>query len=213
MNVAFVDTETTGLDPERNPIWEIAVIIPDGPDQGEHVWQQQLPLNSPSTNGSDRMFIIDRAGSLPIIADGERAPRYSANINRWVLDNTRFADDYNHTTALRPDDSIERFARLVEGRHLVGAVPSFDEERLRRLYRKHVDPTATRFPWHYHLIDVEAMMVGYLLGDPEGDWRFPLPWKSDDLSTALGVTPPDKDRHTALGDARWAKTIYERIVA
>lgn len=127
MNVAFVDTETTGLDPERNPIWEIAVIIPDGPDAGEHVWQQQLPLNSPSTNGSDRMFIIDRAGSLPIIADGERAPRYSANINRWVLDNTRFADDYDHDTALRPDDSIERFARLVEGRHLVGAVPSFDE--------------------------------------------------------------------------------------
>lgn len=44
MNVAFVDTETTGLDPERNPIWEIAVIIPDGPDHGEHVWQQRLPL-------------------------------------------------------------------------------------------------------------------------------------------------------------------------
>ena len=212
MNVAFVDTETTGLDPERNPIWEIAVIIPDGPDQGEHVWQQQLPLNSPSTNGSDRMFIIDRAGSLPIIADGERAPRYSANINRWVLDNTRFADDYDHDTALRPDNSIERFARLVSGRHLVGAVPSFDEERLRRLYRKHVDPTATRFPWHYHLIDVEALMVGYLLGDPEGDWRLPLPWKSDDLSTALGVTPPDKDRHTALGDARWAKTIYDTVI-
>lgn len=212
MNVAFVDTETTGLDPERNPIWEIAVIIGDGPDAGEHVWQQQLPLNPPSTNGSDRMFIVDRAGSLPIIADGDRAPRSSANINRWVLDNTRFADDYDHDTALRPDDSIERFARLVEGRHLVGAVPSFDEERLRRLYRRWVDPTATRFPWHYHLIDVEAMMVGYLLGDPEGDWRFPLPWNSEDLSTALGVTPPDKDRHTALGDARWAKAIYDTVI-
>ena len=197
MNVAFVDTETTGLDPERNPIWEIAVIIGDGPDAGEHVWQQQLPLNPPSTNGSDRMFIVDRAGSLPIIADGDRAPRSSANINRWVLDNTRFADDYDHDTALRPDDSIERFARLVEGRHLVGAVPSFDEERLRRLY---------------HLIDVEALMVGYLLGNPEGDWRLPLPWKSDDLSTALGVTPPDKDRHTALGDARWAKAIYDTVI-
>ena len=100
MNVAFVDTETTGLDPERNPIWEIAVIIPDGPDQGEHVWQQQLPLNSPSTNGSDRMFIIDRAGSLPIIADGERAPRYSANINRWLLDNPRRLEPIPHKGGL-----------------------------------------------------------------------------------------------------------------
>ena len=214
MNVAFVDTETTGLDPERNPIWEIAVIIPDGPDQGEHVWQQRLPLQPNKATHHPATFVVDGAGWLPIVGDGDRVPRVlrRENVNRWVLDNTRFADDYDHDTALRPDDSIERFARLVEGRHLVGAVPSFDEERLRRLYRKHVDPTATRFPWHYHLIDVEAMMVGYLLGDPEGDWQLPLPWKSDDLSTALGITPPGKDRHTALGDARWAKAIYERIV-
>lgn len=210
MNVAFVDTETTGLDPERNPIWEIAVIIPDGPDAGEHVWQQRLPL-LPSKATHSVAFFVAGAGWLPVIDSG-RVPRSSANVNRWVLDNTRFADDYDHDTALRPDDSIERFARLVEGRHLVGAVPSFDEERLRRLYRRWVDPTATRFPWHYHLIDVEAMMVGFLLGDPEGDWRLPLPWKSDDLSAAIGITPPDKDRHTALGDARWAKAIYERIV-
>ena len=212
MNVAFVDTETTGLDPERNPIWEIAVIIPDGPDQGEHVWQQRLPLQPNKATHHPVTFVVDGAGWLPIVGDDERVPRSSANVNRWVLDNTRFADDYDHDTALRPDDSIERFARLVEGRHLVGAVPSFDEERLRRLYRRWVDPTATRFPWHYHLIDVEALMVGYLLGNPEGDWRLPLPWKSDDLSTALGVTPPDKDRHTALGDARWAKAIYDTVI-
>lgn len=42
--VAFVDTETTGLDSDRCPIWEIAVIVPDGPHEGEHVWTQRLPL-------------------------------------------------------------------------------------------------------------------------------------------------------------------------
>ena len=41
MSVAFVDTETTGLDPELNPIWEIAVILPDGPDEGEHCCEGQ----------------------------------------------------------------------------------------------------------------------------------------------------------------------------
>lgn len=35
-NVAFVDTETTGLDPDRHKIWEVALITPNG---DEHVWQ------------------------------------------------------------------------------------------------------------------------------------------------------------------------------
>ena len=34
--VCFVDTETTGLDPDRHPIWEVALITPNG---DEHVWQ------------------------------------------------------------------------------------------------------------------------------------------------------------------------------
>ena len=38
------------------------------------------------------------------------------------------------------------------------------------------------------------------------------PWRSDDISTALGVPPPAKDtRHTALGDAAWALAIYDHI--
>ena len=57
------------------------------------------------------------------------------------------------------------------------------------------------------------MLLTWEKGDHTGMGDLSLPWKSDDLSAAIGITPPDKDRHTALGDARWAKTIYERIVA
>ncbi len=39
------------------------------------------------------------------------------------------------------------------------------------------------------------------------------PWDSNKLSLAVGVDPDDFDRHTALGDARWAKAIYERVIA
>ena len=39
----------------------------------------------------------------------------------------------------------------------------------------------------------------------------PLPWKSDDLSAALGIKVSDEDRHTALGDARWARAIYDAV--
>lgn len=38
------------------------------------------------------------------------------------------------------------------------------------------------------------------------------PWRSDDLSRACGVEPPsEEDRHTALGDARWAMRWYDAM--
>jgi len=92
--------------------------------------------------------------------------------------------------------------------------------------------------WHHHLIDVEALTVGYLNGrrarqneivdgyplendgehvpglvrwDRPGPWDVPLPWKSDDLSAMLHVEVSDEDRHTALGDARFARAIYDAV--
>lgn len=221
--VAFVDTETTGLDSDRCPIWEIAVIVPDGPNEGEHVWTQRLPLLPPGTvtKFEDRVWRPPgdpAAGWMPLVAD-DAAPRSSSHITRWVVENTGITERYDHRRALSPFASIERFADLVDGRHLVGAVPSFDEERLRRLYRQYVDEHATRLPWHYHLIDVEALAVGYLAGLAEfqGYDAFAglpsLPWSSDDLSRALGVEPPAAEkRHSALTDARWARRIYENII-
>ena len=38
------------------------------------------------------------------------------------------------------------------------------------------------------------------------------PWKSDDLSAALGITVSEDERHTALGDARWAMRIYDAVM-
>ena len=191
MSVAFVDTETTGLDPELNPIWEIAVILPDGPDEGEHCWQVRVP-------------------PLAIVPDGEPpADRSVAYISQWVLDNTGFGSRYNATEALEPARAAWQATQLLKGRHIVGAVPSFDEERLRRMVDEHLG-RPDRYPWHYHLIDVEAMAVGFL---GASGVAVSLPWKSDDLSLALGVEPPSgDDRHTALADARWARVLYEAVV-
>lgn len=186
--LAYVDTETMGLDPELNPIWEVAVIV----DDAEHVWQQRVPEH----------YEILPEGVAP-------ANNSTPYVSQWVLDNTRFEKEYRHKSALTPADSIRRFAELVEGRHLVGAVPSFDEERLRRQYRMFIDSTATKFPWHYHLIDVETLAVGFVTAR---GLAVPLPWSSDRLSEFLGIEAPVEDRHTALGDARWAKAIYERVM-
>lgn len=86
------------------------------------------------------------------------------------------------------------------GAHLVGAVPNFDAEVLARLLRAEGYLPS----WHYHLVDVEAMAAGFLGVQP--------PWNSDELSRRCGVEPPiDVDRHTALGDARWALRWYDKV--
>ena len=182
--LAFVDTETTGLHPTLNPVWEIAVIV----DDVEHNWQVQLPRD------------------LPI---GDVTTHDVPHMTEWVLEHTRWRNVYDDETAIHPQQSARRFAELVDGRHLVGAVPSFDEERLRALHIRFVSGPSTRMPWHYHLIDVEAMAIGALAAR---GMFFPLPWNSHDLSEALGVFVPAQDEHTALGDARWAKALYEAIV-
>lgn len=91
-------------------------------------------------------------------------------------------------------------AETLAGKHIVGAVPSFDAAFLDRFLRTHGHVGA----WHYHLIDVETLIAGRL--------RLAPPLDSDELSRAIGVDPAAFDRHTALGDARWVKAQYEAVM-
>lgn len=168
--VCFVDTETTGLDPDRHEIWEVGLITPDGT---EHQWFLQVDLGR-----ADPV-------ALGIGHFHERCPQ-----PQRVTTRSGFAS---------------AFADLTRGMHLAGAVVSFDEERLRKLLRS----SGACPEWHYHLIDVEALAVGWLCANK---WTADLPWSSDELTALLGLAVPgENERHTALGDARWAKRIYERI--
>lgn len=186
--VAFVDTETTGLDPARHPVWEVAVITPD---DVEHLWQVKWSR-----------AVLDNAEPIALEING-------------------FEQRYDKGTCdiLSPRESAERFAGLVDGLHLAGAIVSFDEERLRRLHDLHLGRPEGKYPWSYHVIDVEALAIGFLRGYDVGQLvgsgpnAVVPPWKSDELTEALGVEMPADDvRHTALADARWAKAIYERVM-
>lgn len=206
--VLYVDIETTGLDPDRHEIWEVGLIDADGL---EHSWF--LPV--------DRLADADPV-ALEIGRYHQRHPKgllYEPPVGTTV---SLLVETRVHTRA----EFAKEFARLTWGRqnHLCGASVSFDEERLRRLLHSE----GQTHGWHYHLVDVEALAAGYLagswaacqsVGNSEADGPTETesrlaqpPWDSNQLSLAVGVDPDDYDRHTALGDCRWAKAIYQAVI-
>lgn len=85
---------------------------------------------------------------------------------------------------------------------IVGAVPSFDEETLARLCHESGNPIT----WHYHLLDIESFAAGLLGMEP--------PWNFDKVLANYGVGYRDgADRHTALGDARIVRDLYDATLA
>lgn len=112
-------------------------------------------------------------------------------------------DEFWHPDVVTRAEAAQLISAFLTGRpHIVGAVPNFDTERLQRLLGA--------APWHYHLIDVENLVVGWAAAQ-----KMPLnpPWDSDFLSGLMGVTAPIHERHTAMGDVRWAMRIYDAVMA
>jgi hypothetical protein len=181
--IVAVDTETVGLSLGPDVIWEFAGIRRE-PD---------------GTMQTLHLFIahdLDLAADMPAKFRADHDARFdlSACVSRESAAGQIF-DFLGDRGTGRP--------------HIVGAVPNFDTERLAFL----IEDAAGLTPgWHYHLIDVEALVVGYLAG--KGVVLRPdLPWDSDDLSWAIGVDAPAETRHQAMADARWALAIYDRVMS
>lgn len=184
--ICFVDTETTGLIPDRHPIWEVGCIMRWGTDDPDEERRWLLPVTEEQLNQADPV-------AMGISGFPSRHPQGQAYTGKEKV------------TSL--SDFAIAFRNLTSNAHLVGAIPSFDEERLRRDIFGSV---GQMHGWHYHIIDVESMAVGYLVGQGYVDARR-LPWDSKKLSEALGLRTEDYEVHTALGDARWARDMYDVI--
>lgn len=115
---------------------------------------------------------------------------------------------YDPAVAVTAHLAGQIITKATKDAHVVGAVPSFDTERLSRLLDR---VGRYRAPWHYHLIDIENVVVGYLAGTSGVLGALP-PYRSDDLSRAIGVNPDDFVRHTAMGDAKWVRAQWDTIV-
>jgi DNA polymerase III epsilon subunit-like protein len=158
----------------------------------------------PEIHGVWEIGLITEAGQEHLIHLRDVNLKYA---DGTALKITRFYERYEQEAkakSMTAGQFVEWFLEMAEGKHWVGAIPSFDEERIRRVvYAQGLAPT-----WHYHLIDVEAMAVGYL----STEYNLDLPWDSEHLSKLLGIHPDTASRHTALGDARWAKAMYEAVM-
>ncbi len=180
--LAFLDTETTSLRPDRRA-WEVGLILRrPGEQDEEHHWFIDLEdLDLPNAD----LFSL-RIGGF-----------YDRHPDAGPKQNGR--SDYEATVAVELEV-------LTRGAHIIGGVPNFDTEVLDGMLRRH-----NRCPaWHYHLQDAETLIVGYLCG--QGKPVPDLPWNSEALSRSIGVDPPSEvERHTALGDARWAARIWDAV--
>jgi hypothetical protein len=192
--LCFLDTETTGVHPDRQ-VWEFAAI-----------------RREPNGNTDTWTFMISDV-------DLSNADPFGLKVGRFYERHPDYADQH------APLKTMAEAARIVEevtrGAHLVGAVPNFDAEVLDRLLRSYGLMPA----WHYHLLDVEALAVGWLHAragngsydaNTAGRIRATAtpPYDSEMLSRACGVEPPGEGlRHTAYGDADWARRLYDAITA
>lgn len=189
--IVFLDTETDGVHPDRRP-WEIAMIRrePDG-TQTEREFFVEIDLDTADPFGLRVGRFYDRhpLGRYLSQEDYQRV---------WPDETGDF---------LTVAEAVMVVARWTHGAHVAGAVPNFDTETLAPILRFWGLTPA----WHYHLVDVENLAVGFLAarGEP-----IQPPWKSDDLAAALGVDPgAPEEKHTALGDARWAMRIYDAVMS
>jgi hypothetical protein len=209
--LAFIDTETTGINHGRRA-WEVAIIRrePDGTENTFHAFIVDVDLSEADPYG------------LKVGRFYDRHPSYNGTVEDMLSDDP-WSDSRHHelpggARILTELDTAVRVERMTRGAHLVGAVPNFAEVSADMLRRHQLVPA-----WHYHLIDVENLAVGYLarkvvaltIGPRSRTLTDVLtpPWSSDELSRACGVEPAsDDERHTALGDARWAMRLYDAIV-
>lgn len=199
--IVFVDTETTGLGP-RARAWEIAII------------RREI-------DGTETQFVGQISYDLETLPKGTTPE--ALHVGGWLTrgaPRTKYIGHRGEPTDFRWAD--ERAAALDIKRYfqdapiLVGVGVQFDAEILAGLFGR----TGISASWHYGLVDLKAAAWGTLnsclgggLITPEILEAARLPLRSEQLAAACGVAPPsDEERHTALGDVRWAVRWFDALI-
>jgi DNA polymerase III epsilon subunit-like protein len=184
--IAFVDCETTHLSPRHGDAWEIAVVRrrEDGTDV-ECLWQVRPDL----TTADPEALAIGRFEERFAVPDG------------W--DAIEFMSSGAPFRTMVPEMLFD-VQEALSGAVWIGSNPGFDVAFLSKLLWAHGRKTV----WHYRPYDIVQLAAAKVGLEAAGA----LPWSSRKLSRALGVEPPgDGVAHTALGDARHVRDVFDAI--
>lgn len=186
---AFLDTETTGLDPLRHEVWEVGLIVRGSVDRDDaYLWQlpvEEFQHADPMGLRVGRFHDRRWPPSEPAMTTQDdvvigRMPGYQFQVPLW-----------------RMEDWAAHFVELTREAFVVGICPHFDMGFLDRLLHR-----VGQVPmWHYQPIDAEAVAAGAL--------GLPPPWPTQEIMERFGVEMSEEERHTALGDARMAMDLYD----
>jgi len=179
----FIDVESTGLDPRVHRPWEIAIILREAGMPDEEHVFQLRPDLSAADPESLKIGRFEERFAVP---DGVDAT--------W-------ATNGDGTWRLQRHEALWEIQSLLADAYLIAAVPSFDDSMLKALMRDH----DRRIRWRYRLICVETLVCGALAR--------PVPYGLKDAADAMGVKYDVDELHTALGDARLAKAVYDAVMA
>lgn len=185
--LVFLDTETDGVHPDRK-VWEIALVRRE-PDGTEASWECFVEMNMRTADpfGLRVGRFYDRHPFGRLLAHG---------------------DDSKIGDALLPTLAALEVAKRTHGAHIVGAVPDFDAGVLGKLLRAQGLLPA----WHYHLVDVENLAIGWLAAR---GIVVPPPYNSKEILELLELPPVPEDKlHTAMGDVEHiVMAIYDKVMA
>lgn len=182
MGVVFVDTETTGLDPDRHVLWEVALIYRE----------------------TDRPMVFQRELSAEEFAEADPG---ALMINRYY---ERLSDA--HVIRESDGVMAKMIAHALAGATLAGIGPWFDARFLQNFLRRNGQALVVDHRLvDCKTLAVGALLNdGAARSAEEREARDRLqepPFETRDLATALGVDRGDA--HTALADARLAQKFYE----
>ncbi len=198
--IIFADTETSGLTrpylPGGRVIWDYAHIArhPDGHEERVQLFVRIADL-PPGVAGKPRDLPEDVFQGLIVGQFWDRHPEITGRtpVGSLVVSEATLAEiiatSYGRGSGGRPA--------------LVGCVPAFEDLGMAELLIRH-GYTTSETPWHYRLVCVENLAAGRL--------REPVGWDPHDMARRLGLDLSRYTKHTAMGDAEFARDLYDAVM-
>ncbi|WP_256788797.1 hypothetical protein [Frankia sp. AvcI1] len=203
--LTFGDTECISLRSGARVIWEAGFVM----DVGGLVREMLVQIRPDMSMADPSSLEICRFGERFALPDGVDAALMHPEAGRMVV-------------PLAEAEAAEVIATALRDTHLFGVVPSFDALRLELWLRAQLGSSYTweSAPWHYQPYDVEDLAAGVLIGQAATGLypraaaalrQLGMPYNTDVLFRYFDVPDNPESRHTALGDARAAYALWQKM--